>query len=157
MFRKSSLYVYKFSFSNTSNTYRVFSNYFWPCGRLEGDCCLKSLKEKQIILYSQHLPKKNYSFFAPRIEKNTRNILKITLSWKLSRFFCAAYHIYLINRPGHLLNFWTLRVGTYLRWVLIRGWALIKFPPFSASEECLFCNKTINANKTWRSNKARFL
>ena len=23
-----------------------------------GDCCLKSLKEKQIILYSQHLPKK---------------------------------------------------------------------------------------------------
>ena len=28
------------------------------CGRLKGDCCLKSLKEKQIILYSQHLPKK---------------------------------------------------------------------------------------------------
>ena len=23
-----------------------------------GDCCLKSLKEKPIILYSQHLPKK---------------------------------------------------------------------------------------------------
>ena len=69
-----------------------------------------------------------------------------------------AYRIYSINRPGRLLNFWTLRVGAYSRWALIRGWALIKFSPFSASEVCLFCNKTINANnKTRRSNKARFL
>ena len=45
-----------------------------------------------------------------------------------------------------------------MRWTLIRGWALIKFSPFSASVVCLFCNKTINANnKTRRSNKARFL
>ena len=43
-------------------------------------------------------------------------------------------------------------VGTYSRL------ALIRFSPFSASEVCLFCNKTINAsNKTRRSNKARFL
>ena len=28
------------------------------CGRLQGDCCLKSLKEKQTILYSQHLQEK---------------------------------------------------------------------------------------------------
>ena len=68
------------------------------------------------------------------------------------------YRIYSINRPRRLLNFWTLRVGAYSRWVLIRGWALIKFSPFSASEVCLFCNKTINANnKTRKSNKARFL
>ena len=38
-----------------------------------------------------------------------------------------AYRIYSINRPGRLLNFWTLRVGTYSRWALIRGWALINF------------------------------
>ena len=25
------------------------------------------------------------------------------------------YRIYSINRPGRLLNFWTLRVGAYLR------------------------------------------
>ena len=63
------------------------------------------------------------------------------------------YCIYSINRPGRLLNFWTLRAGAYSRWALIRGWA-----PFSASVVCLFCNKTINANnKTQRSNKARFL
>ena len=69
-----------------------------------------------------------------------------------------SYRIYSINRRGRLLNFWTLRVGAYSRWALIRGWALIKFSPFSASEVCLFCNKTINANnKTQRSNKARFL
>ena len=33
-----------------------------------------------------------------------------------------------------------------------------EYSPFSASEEFLFCNKTINANnKTRKSNKARFL
>ena len=49
-------------------------------------------------------------------------------------------------------------MGAYLRWALIRSWALIKFSPFSASEVCLFCKKTITANnKTPRSNKARFL
>ena len=42
--------------------------------------------------------------------------------------------------------------------MLIQGWALIKFSSFSASEVCLFCNKTINGNnKTRRCNKARFL
>ena len=43
--------------------------------------------------------------------------------------------IYSIKRPGRLLNFWTLRVGTYSRWAFIRGWALIKFSPFSASNK----------------------
>ena len=57
------------------------------------------------------------------------------------------YCIYLINRPGCLLNFWTLRVGANSRWVLIRGWVLIRFSPFSASVVCLFCNKTTNGNK----------
>ena len=69
-----------------------------------------------------------------------------------------SYRIYSINRPGRLLNFWTLRVGAYLRWALIRGWALIKFSVFLASVVCLFCNKTINGNdKTRRCNKVRFL
>ena len=36
------------------------------------------------------------------------------------------YRIYSINRPGRLLNFWTLRVGAYSRWALIQGWALIQ-------------------------------
>ena len=48
-------------------------------------------------------------------------------------------------------------MGAYSRWALIRGWALIKFSPISASVVCLFCCKAINANnKTPRSNKARF-
>ena len=65
--------------------------------------------------------------------------------------FFSNYCIYSINRPGRLLNLWTLRVGTYSRW------ALIKFSPFSRSVTCLFCNKTVNGNnKTRRSNKARF-
>ena len=68
------------------------------------------------------------------------------------------YRIYSINRPGRLLNFWTLRVGAYSRWVLIRGWELIKFSTFSESVVCVFSNKTINANnRTRRCNKARFL
>ena len=68
------------------------------------------------------------------------------------------YRIYSINCPGRLLKFWTLIVGAYLRWALIRGWALIKFSPFSASVVCLFCIKIINGNnKKRRCNKARFL
>ena len=68
------------------------------------------------------------------------------------------YRIYLINCPGRLLNFWTLRVGTYLRWALIWGWVLIKFSPFSTSVVCIFCKKTVSGNnKMWRCNKARFL
>ena len=83
-------------------------------------------------------------------------------SWKMKRNSCSSighnYRIYSINRPGRLLNFWTLRVGAYSRWALVRGWALIKFSPFSASVLCLFCNKTINGNnKTRRCNKSRFL
>ena len=69
-----------------------------------------------------------------------------------------SYRIYSANRPERLLNFWTLRVGAYSRWVLTRGWAFIKFSPFSTSGVCLFCNKTINgSNKTRRCNKTRFL
>ena len=65
--------------------------------------------------------------------------------------FFSNYRIYSINRPGCLLNFWTLRVGAYSRW------ALIKFSPFSRSVTCLFYNKTVNGNnKMRRSNKARF-
>ena len=49
-------------------------------------------------------------------------------------------------------------MGAYSRWALIRGWALIKFSPFSRSVTCIFCNKTVNGNnKTRRCNKARFL
>ena len=36
------------------------------------------------------------------------------------------YRIYSINRPGRLLNFWTLRVGAYSRWALIRGGRLFE-------------------------------
>ena len=63
-----------------------------------------------------------------------------------------SYRICSINRRGRLLNFWTLRVGAYSRW------ALIKFSPFSASEVYLFCNKTINANNKTRRivTKQRF-
>ena len=46
-------------------------------------------------------------------------------------------------------------MGAYSRWALIRGWALIKFSPFSTSVVCIFCKKTVNGNsKTWRCNKA---
>ena len=49
-------------------------------------------------------------------------------------------------------------MGAYSRWELIRGWALIKFSPFSTNVVCIFCNKAVNGNnKTRRYNKARFL
>ena len=50
----------------------------------------------------------------------------------------AYYRIYSINRPGRLLNFWTLRVGAYSRWALIRGWALIRINTVFEDER-IFC------------------
>ena len=101
---------------------------------------------------------------------STHNIAEISLSWFFfalySCFACSRfwgrikniYCIYSINRPRRLLNFWSLRVGAYSRWALIRGWALIKFSSFWASVVCLFYNKTIDGNnETRRCNKAKFL
>ena len=61
------------------------------------------------------------------------------------RFHCIIFYfsvqlrsntnsIYSINRPGRLLHFWTLRVGAYSRWALIRGWALIRINTVSESK-----------------------
>ena len=41
-------------------------------------------------------------------------------------------------------------------WALIRGWALIKFSPFSASLVCLFCNKTRITNLWKNATKTIF-
>ena len=62
---------------------------------------------------------------------------------------------YLFDKlPWALIKFLDLESGR----LFDRGWALVKFSPLSASEVCLFCNKTINGtNKTRRSNNARFL
>ena len=49
-----------------------------------GDCCVKSLKKKQIILYSQHLLKKNLSLIASRKEKiNLKYFENHVFVWKL--------------------------------------------------------------------------
>ena len=91
------IHVYKFSFFNTSNTCRVFGNYFRPRWKplatlvweTRGDCCLKSLKEEQIILYSQHLPKKNFRLTASRKEKKCMKFVKMTFS-------CGNYNIFYV-------------------------------------------------------------
>ena len=42
--------------------------------------------------------------------------------------------------------------------MLIRGWGLINFSPFSTSVVCIICNKTVNGNnKTRRCNNTMFL
>ena len=73
------------------------------------------------------------------------NLSGLIVTWEVSKkningncnieFLSGNYRIYSIKHPGRLLNFWTLGVGTYSRWVLIRGWALIKCSPFSASSK----------------------
>ena len=59
-----------------------------------GDCCLKSLKEEQIILYPQHLPKKTFNLIASRKEKKYMKFVKMTFScgnYNIFTFFRAAY------------------------------------------------------------------
>ena len=49
----------------------------------------------------------------------------------------AIYYLF-GKHSGRLLHFWTLKVGTYLRWVLTWSWMDIEFPPFSASSKYPF-------------------
>ena len=48
------------------------STLVWETG---GDCCLKSLKEKQIILYSKHLPKKTLAYLHQEKKKKIHEIV----------------------------------------------------------------------------------
>ena len=89
------IHVYKFSFL-IPRVHTEFLVIIFDCAKnrsstlvweIRGDCCLKSLREKQIILCSQHLPEKNFSLIASRKEKNTRNTVKITFS-------CGNYNIF---------------------------------------------------------------
>ena len=64
------------------------------------------------------------------VHSNRYNRLKMCfISYQHGQAGGLTLRIYSIKRPGHLLNFWTLRVGAYSRWVLI------KFSPFSASSK----------------------
>ena len=89
------MHVYKFSFLipriHTEFLVIIFdraenrsSTLVWET---RGDCCLKSLKEEQIILYSQHLPKKNFRLTASRKEKKCMKFVKMTFS-------CGNYNIF---------------------------------------------------------------
>ena len=87
------------------------------------------------------------------LEISTIIIILFKVGFTLITFLSliSKYRIYSINRPGSLLNFWTLRVGAYMRW------ALLTFSPFSVSLVCLSCNETVNGNnKMRRCNKANF-
>ena len=107
---------------------------------------------KSLVVPSSLKKKKKYMTLSEQVQGLYHAL------WTRPSCSAVGYRIYSINRPGGLLNFWTLGVGAYLRWALIQGWTLIKFSPFSASQVCVFCNKTINANnKTQRSNKVKFL
>ena len=70
-----------------------------------------------------------------------QEIVDKVAEWSTQNRGIESYRIYLINRPGRLLNFWTLRVGTYSRWALIRGWVLIKFSPFQQVKYVYFAKK----------------
>ena len=98
------IHVYKFFFLNTSDTYRVFGNYFRPrkktarrrsCGRLE-ETVVRSLWKKSRLFYTQNIFRKNnFRLIASRKEKKIQEIL-----WKsrfrvetvtFLRFYRAAY------------------------------------------------------------------
>ena len=62
------------------------------------------------------------------------------------------------TKLDQLVAKWLLRKKINLEgcreWVLIRGWAIIEFSPFSASGKFILCNKTLNNNKTWSLGKS---
>ena len=89
------IHVYKFSFFNTSNTYRVFGNYFRPRWKPLVDArvgdsrrLLSEVFERKADYFMLTTSsEKNFSLIASRKEKNTRNTVKITFS-------CGNYNIF---------------------------------------------------------------
>ena len=73
-----------------------------------------------------------------------RREISLAYKWDMLNFedeFEPPRPAFAAKAKGNLLNFWTLRGGAYSRWALIRGWALIKFSPFSASVVVYFATK----------------
>ena len=96
MFWKSSLHMSTSSlFFNTSNTYRVFGNYFRPRWKPLVDArvgdsrrLLSEVFERKADYFMLTTSsEKNFSLIASRKEKNTRNTVKITFS-------CGNYNIF---------------------------------------------------------------
>ena len=87
--------VCKFSFLNTSNTYRVFGNYFRPRWKPLVDACVGDSRRLLSEVFERKADyfmftassERNFSLIASRKEKNTRNTVKITFS-------CGNYNIF---------------------------------------------------------------
>ena len=90
------IHVYRFSFFNTSNTYRAFSNYFWlRCKPFvnsrvgDSNRLLSEVFERKadyFILTTSS--KKNFSLIASRMEtKYLKYCENYVFVWKLSRFY----------------------------------------------------------------------
>ena len=111
------------------------------------------------LVYKQFVSGQSQVFVAHKdlsyLPKRFTHLYRALYAWRRAQKHIFYYRIYWINRPGRLLNFWTLRMGVYSRWALMRGWALIKFSPFSTSVVCIFWKKTVSGNnKSRRCNKA---
>ena len=94
------IHVYRFSFFNTSNTYRAFSNYFWlRCKPLvnsrvgDSNRLLSEVFERKadyFILTTSS--KKNFSLIASRMEtKYLKYCENYVFVWKLSRFYIFSF------------------------------------------------------------------
>ena len=95
VFKIVPVHVYKFSFFNTLNTYRVFGNIFRPRWKPLVDARVGDLRRLLSEVYERKTDyfilttssEKNFSLIASRKEKNTWNIVKITFS-------CGNYNIF---------------------------------------------------------------
>ena len=70
-----------------------------------------------------------------------QEIVDKVAEWSTQNRGIESYRIYLINRPGRLLNFWTLRVGTYSRWALFEAGCLLNFHHIQQVKYVYFATK----------------
>ena len=102
-FKNLPLHVYKFSFLKTSNTDRIFSNYFRPLRKpLVWETVVWSLWKKSRLFYTHnYFRKKNYSFIASRIEKmRCKYCENYVFLWKLSHSHVFFVLLYLVEDQG---------------------------------------------------------
>ena len=102
------VHVYKFSFFNTSNTYRVFGNYFRPRWKPLVDARVGDSRRLLSEVFERKADyfvlttssEKNFSLIASRKEKkNTRNTVKITFLCGTITFLCFYRAAYLRRGP----------------------------------------------------------
>ena len=117
----NSLWWYQPTLKRATKTSKLFGNFrpatsnlFCKKIRLQQSDLLQDRSDSWVVKRATLLPNSFWDNVATQVARFCS--LSFTINNKNNNLYLnAVYRIYSINRPGRLLNFWTLRVGAYSR------------------------------------------